>query len=331
MRKRFFLFKWMLVSTFIIVAQVSRGGEKDILYADPTIYLEGENCYLIGTRNREPLGFTILQSKNLKKWQTPVRNEACMILSKGAGSYGTDNFWAPQIIKENNMYYLAYAANEQIAIAKSTSLLGPYVQDKIEPVDGSEKNIDPYIFKDDDGKFYLYHVRFNYGNYIWVAELDLKKGKIYAGTLTQCFGETDAWETTSNYKSNPIMEGPTVFKKDGLYYMLYSANHFRNIDYAVGYATAPTPYGPWTKAKGNPIIHRSKVNDNGSGHGDLFQDKKNQYYYVYHVHYSDREVLPRRTRIVPLVFTKDPNTGVYKIEIKKKIIIPHINNQIGNK
>jgi len=113
--------------------------------------------------------------------------------------------------------------------------------------------------------------------------------------------------------------------------MLYSANHFRNIDYAVGYAMAPTPYGPWAKAKENPIIHRSKVKENGSGHGDLFLDKKNQYYYVYHVHNSDREVLPRRTRIVPLVFTKDPNTGIYKIEVKKKVIIPMINNEIGNK
>ena len=34
---------------------------------------------------------------------------------------------------------------------------------KANPVDISEKNIDPFLFRDDDGKYYLYHVRFNRG------------------------------------------------------------------------------------------------------------------------------------------------------------------------
>ena len=65
------------------------------------------------------------------------------------------------------------------------------------------------------------------------------------------------------------MEGPTVVKLDDLYYLFYSANHFKNIDYAVGYATSTSPYGPWKKHANNPIIHRSIVHENGSGHGDI--------------------------------------------------------------
>ena len=87
---------------------------------------------------------------------------------------------------------------------------------------------------------------------------------------------------TSNYKAVPIMEGPTLIKEDGVYYLFYSANHYRNIDYAVGYATAPTPYGPWTKSANNPIIHRNSVGDIGTGHGDLFWDLKQKPYYIYH-------------------------------------------------
>ena len=53
----------------------------------------------------------------------------------------------------------------------------------------------------------------------------------------------------------------------GKYYLFYSANHFMSRDYAVGYAVADSPLGPWHKPANNPIIHRSTVGENGSGHG----------------------------------------------------------------
>ena len=85
------------------------------------------------------------------------------------------------------------------------------------------------------------------GNYLWVAEFDIKKGSIKPETLKQCMDCTEPWEKTPNYKSAPVMEGPTVMKWDGVYYLFYSANHFMNIDYSVGYATASSPFGPWKK------------------------------------------------------------------------------------
>ena len=127
---------------------------------------------------------------------------------------------------------------------------------------------------------------------------------------------------TPNYKSVPIMEGPTVVKWDGLYYMFYSCNHFRNIDYSVGYATASSPYGPWTKHPNNPIIHKSIVGENGSGHGDLFKGYDGRYYYVYHVHNSGTNVVPRKTRIVPLIVTKGED-GIYSVTADKdNVIVP---------
>lgn len=201
--------------------------------------------------------------------------------------------------------------------------MGPYAQAKIEPIDGSEKNIDSYVFKDDDGKHYLYHVRFKRGNYLWVAEFDLEKGKIKPYTLTKCFDQTHDWEATPNFKSVPILEGPTVLKMKGTYYLIYSANHFMNIDYAVGYATSDSPYGPWKKYHKNPILHRSLIGENGTGHGDVFKGKEGQLYYVFHVHYSDTMISPRRTRIVPLRLKWDKELNIYGISIDhNELIIP---------
>lgn len=294
---------------------------KEIFFADPTVFVQDGTYYLTGTRNIEPLGFQLLKSDNMRVWKEAGADTLGLILRKDHSTFGDKGFWAPQILKHDGKYLLTYTASEQTVLAESGSLEGPYTQDIVAPIDGSEKNIDSFLFKDDDGKYYLYHVRFNKGNYIWAAEFDIEKGKIRPETLKKCFDCTEPWEWTSNYKSMPIMEGPTVIKKNGVYYLFYSANHFRNIDYAVGYATAPTPYGPWTKNQNSPIIHRSIVGENGSGHGDLFQDKNGRYWYVYHVHHSNTEVQPRRTRLVPLTFTLDEKTGIYDIKAEAGSII----------
>jgi xylan 1,4-beta-xylosidase len=300
--------------------------KREIFFADVTIYVESGKYYLTGSKGgRGPEGFAILESTDLHNWVIPARSKDSlgMILTKGYHTFGTTGFWAPQIFKTNSGYYLTYTANEQTVLAQSTSLLGPYTQKKITPVDSSAKNIDSYIFRDDDGKYFLYHVRFDNGNYLWVGELDLEKGTVKPGTLKKCFSQTEPWEATPNYKSGPIMEGPSVIKLKNKYYLFYSANHFRNIDYAVGYAVSDSPYGSWIKQKNSPIIHRSIVGENGSGHGDFFTGLDGEMYYVYHIHFSDNEVGPRRTRIVPLVKKWDAEKRLYEFSVKgDKVIVP---------
>ncbi|TWV12691.1 family 43 glycosylhydrolase [Bacteroidaceae bacterium HV4-6-C5C] len=292
---------------------------KEITYADPTIFVEEGKYYLTGTRGREPFGFALLESTDLKHWSVANGDTLQLILRKGDHVFGERGFWAPQYFKDEDTYYFTYTANEHTAIASSKSVFGPFLQEEIKPIDGSAKNIDPFLFKDDDGKYYLYHVRFNKGNYLWVAEFDMVKRSIKPETLKQCLDCTEPWEKTPNYKSAPIMEGPTVKKWDGVYYLFYSANHFMNIDYSVGYATSTSPFGPWKKNTNNPIIHRSLVGENGSGHGDVFKGLDGRYYYVYHVHSSDSTVQPRKTRIVPLIMKKE--NGIYHITIDRKHII----------
>lgn len=310
---------FMLVMVDCEASESVQQQKHDILYADPTIVLDNGKYYMTGTGSQTPPGFTVLVSDDLQKWTTGTSDYYRFILHKGE-SYGETGFWAPQWLKEGDTYYFAYTANEQTALARGTSITGPFMQNELEPIDGSEKNIDPFLFKDDDGKYYLYHVRFNQGNYIWVAEFDMQTGAIKRETLKQCLDCTEAWERTDNYASDPIMEGPTVIKLDGKYYLFYSANHYMNIDYAVGYATADSPFGPWKKYEGNPIIHRSIVGENGSGHGDVFLGKDGGYYYVYHVHKSETKVSPRSTRIIPLHLTKS-NDGLYDISVKGDEVI----------
>jgi beta-xylosidase len=273
-----------------------------IAVADPTIFLDKGIYYLYGTSSDE--GFLVYQSTDLKKWSGPVgKNSGGFALSKGE-SFGTKGFWAPQVFKQGAKYFMAYTANERIAIAESDSPLGPFRQKELKPLPADGLQIDPFVFKDTDGKFYLYHVRLSKGNRIFVAELKADFSAVMEETLKECITATQPWENTQAVNWS-VTEGPTVIKKGSLYYLFYSANDFRNIDYAVGYAISFSPYGPWKKVTQNPILSRNNIGFNGTGHGDFFTDKAGKIKYVFHTHRSTKKVSPRLTAIVDVKIVKN--------------------------
>lgn len=256
--------------------------------------------YLYGTGSRD--GFWVYQSADLKNWSGPVGKRDGHALLKG-DSYGSKGFWAPQIFKQNGKYYMAYTADEHIAIAESDSPLGPFIQKVIKPISGPGKQIDPYIFKDTDGSLYLYHVRLQNGNRIFVAHLKSDLSDIDENSAKECISAEVPWENTQKVKW-PVAEGPTVMKHNDRYYLFYSANDFRNIDYAVGYATAKSPMGPWQKYEKNPVLNRALIGQNGTGHGDFFTGNSGQLYYVFHTHHTNNNVGSRKTAIIKAAFTK---------------------------
>ncbi|RYE27178.1 MAG: beta-xylosidase, partial [Sphingobacteriaceae bacterium] len=264
------------------VKKTSKPASDTIYLADPTIFLDQGIYYLYGTGSNQ--GFKVYQSADLKKWTGPTGKKNGFALTKG-DAYGNGGFWAPQVFKNGNTYYMLYTADEHLAIAASDSPLGPFKQKEIKALSGAGKQIDPFIFRDQDGKIYLYHVRLTAGNRIFVARMKEDFSDIIPETAKECITATQSWENTAN-SGWPVTEGPTVLKKGKLYYLFYSANDFRDPDYAVGYATANSPFGPWKKSDQNPIISKNLLKINGTGHGDFFTDKKGNLQYVFHTHNS---------------------------------------------
>ncbi len=270
-----------------------------ILLADPTLFEEDGTYYLYGTKGDNSIagaGFLVYTSTDLQHWSGPVGNADGYAFKKGAG-FGTKAFWAPQIFKHQDTYYMAYTADEQIAIATATSPLGPF-KNEGKALEAPVKQIDPFVFFD-NGKAYLYHVRLQEGNRIFVAELTPDLKQIKEETLQECLHAETGWENTWDSDWS-VSEGPTVFKHNNLYYLIYSANDFRNPDYAVGYATSASPLGPWTKFEGNPIISTALTAKPGIGHGDLVVLPDATLGYVLHTHNSADKVGPRKTGFVKL-------------------------------
>ncbi|HJA54874.1 MAG TPA: glycoside hydrolase family 43 protein [Candidatus Bacteroides intestinigallinarum] len=271
--------------------------ENRLPIADPYVLFYEDKYYAYGTRTN---GFEVYISDDLEHWRRGDR----LALSP-QDSWGTKWYWAPEVyyIESEKKFYMFYTVDEHICVATSDSPEGPFVQDEKKPV-REEKGIDASLFVDDDGKAYLYFVRFTGGNVIWGVEMNSDLKSVKEETLRECIKADASWEL----QQAKVAEGPSLLKRNGVYYLIYSANHFRSQDYAVGYATATSPLGPWKKYDGNPILCRDKdvaARLVGTGHGAPFLCRDGSYKYIYHAHSSVNRVEPRTSYLNDLIFGDD--------------------------
>lgn len=290
---------------------LAEGGEADALpqknvnvdnyhlpIADPYVLSYQGKYYAYGTGTFEiDKGFSVFCSDDLKYWKNEGRALAAV------NSYGTWGFWAPEVyyVESQKKFYMFYSSAEHICVATSNSPTGPFLQDAKQPI-WDEKSIDSSLFIDDDGTPYLYFVRFTNGNVVWVAEMEPDLKSIKKETLKECIVAEQPWELIMN----KIAEGPSILKRDGVYYLIYSANHYQSRKYGVGYATSSSPVGPWKKYSGNPIVQGDDAAGLvGTGHGAPFICREGGYKYIFHAHWNGDEIHPRVSYIKDLIFTKE--------------------------
>jgi beta-xylosidase len=264
----------------------------DVLIADPFIYREGDTYYLYGTAADD--GLYVWTSKDLVNWQRPG-----YAWKRDQNTWGRRYFWAPEVFKHNGKYYLHYTAQSakrerRIVLAESDSPLGPF-KDLYAPWwDPQNSVIDSHVFKDDDGKLYLYAVYTPdslRGTFqIRVHTLDDKLRPSKESTL--CITPKHEWE------GGMVNEGPFIVKHKGYYLLTYSFNGFQDPNYSVGIAWAKSPTGPWNKTAPGPILTRN-WGVSGPGHHCFIDSPDHKEMFIaYHTHqYIDEPGAPRQLAI----------------------------------
>ena len=309
--KQFILF---LVSV-ILIPQIARseGEVSQIPLADPYILLENGKYYAYGTHDAN--GIRCYSSDDLIYWK-----DEGLALNK-ANTTEKQWFWAPEVYHKNGHYIMYFSANEHLFAAVADSPKGPFKQVgsyQMEKLIGSEKCIDSHVFFDDDGKAYVFFVRFTDGNCIWQAELEDDYITPKEGTMRKCIAVSQDWEN----KLGRVNEGPNVIKNGKRYFLTYSGNDFHSQDYGVGFAaTTNIATGTWGKYAGNPILCR--IEDLvGTGHHSLFYDKNGVLRIVFHAHESKENV---GNRLMYIGTVKVTSTRIYMT--KDPIIRPKIFTQ----
>lgn len=138
---------------------------------------------------------------------------------------------------------------------------------------------DPALFRDDDGRWYLY-----WGSSdtypIYGIELDPRKHWAYVGTPAPLIAADPArhgWERFGrdhrDSNAKPWVEGAWMTKHGGRYYLQYAAPGTRYNVYANGVYVSDHPLGPFHYAPYNPISYKPGGFTTGSGHGSTFQDR----------------------------------------------------------
>ncbi|MCK5863434.1 MAG: glycoside hydrolase family 43 protein, partial [Candidatus Hydrogenedentes bacterium] len=282
--------------------------------ADPVIYYEAGTYYLYGTWDVDSLtGIAVHTSRDLVHWQWQG-----FAFRKTETTHGQRNFWGAEVIKHGEEYLLYYCAspnredtlplNMAIYVAKGKSPLGPFKEWKapLYAANESDEAIDQNFFLDEDGTPWLYFVRVTrMHNEIWVAKLSQDLGA-FEGEPTLCIrSEAGAWDSRP-WEGHRVAEGPLVFKRNGVYCLEYTGNHFLDPDYAIGFATADTPRGPWKRYDGNPVLSRSdKVF--GPGNACIVPSPDGtEEFIVYHIHQSPRTPQPRYLAIDRIRIKAEP-------------------------
>ena len=277
-----------LAAAMTATAVAAPATDQRVPFADPFILLDGDVYYAYGTSS--PNGIAVATSRDLKHWKKDAgRADGHLALHKN-DSYGERHFWAPEVYRVNGKYIMYYSAEEHTCAATADHPCGPFRQLEQKPLMSDMKTIDNSLFFDKDGRPWMAFVNIVGGNRIWVAQMEADCLHVKPGTRREILRASEPWELKD--PKCHVVEGPFVIYEKGVYILTYSANSYENPDYAVGYATAKSPEGPWTKAKANPILRRR--GGVGTGHHSLFRDKSGRWRIVYHVHDHKGKIHPRR-------------------------------------
>jgi beta-xylosidase len=243
-------------------------------------------------------------------------------------SWGKGSFWAPEVIYYHGKFYLVFSCKGpegsglRISLAVAASPEGPFEDLHMPLFDYNYSCIDGHIFVDDDGQPYLYYEMvgsvgefWKQKGYLWGVIFGVKLTPDLShmvGEPVPCIYPGQEWEHPESMHARST-EGMTVFNHGNLYYMTYSANHYADPDYGVGYATAPSPLGMWTKSKDNPVLNKNlETGVSGPGHNSITRSPDGkEWFIVYHSHADPDHPSGRRVlNIDRIVFEKDGSMKV---------------------
>ncbi|MBR6047411.1 MAG: glycoside hydrolase family 43 protein [Bacteroidaceae bacterium] len=213
--------------------------------------------------------------------------------------------WAPAVIEANDKFYVFFGGNDVhegeiggIGVAVADRPEGPYKDALGKPlineiVNGAQP-IDQFVFRDDDGQYYMYYGGWRHCN---MCKLSPDLLSIVPWEDGQKFHEVTP--------SEEYVEGPFMLKRKGKYYFMWSEGGWTGPNYCVAYAVSDSPFGPFER-KG-VILKRDENVARGAGHHSVIQvPGKDEYYIIYHRRpLTETDGNSRETCIDKLIFNSD--------------------------
>ena len=266
----------------------------DADFPDPAVIKAPDGYYYAYATQTERdgkwLNLQIARSRDLVRWD----HLGDALPSKPSWASKTQDFWAPDVIRDGSRYIMYYSAKPDtaderhglcLAVATSDRPEGPFT-DMGKPLQCAEGfvNIDPMAFDDPaTGKRLLY-----WGSGfkpIKVQEIGPDRMSFAAGSKPKDI----VWPDPVKDAFPVLVEGAWVVLHDGYYYLFYSGDNCcgAKANYAVMVARSRSATGPFEtleKARGPPesIILGQFGRWTAPGHNSVIKDDRGQDWILYH-------------------------------------------------
>jgi GH43 family beta-xylosidase len=238
--------------------------------------------------------FGILRSRDLVTWEKI--GGAMRPLAPSPPFY-----WAPEVNYDNGKFYLYYSAGPEtvmeVRVAVSDRPDGGFV-DSGHRLTQEDFAIDAHVFIDEDGSKYLFyatdfldHTHIGTGTVVdrmidWVTLAGEPR------PVTRAKYDWQVYDPNRKEKGGVrwhTVEGPTVLKRKGIYYEMFSGGNWQNTTYGVSFAISERIDNPdeWRQFSDGesalPILRTDPDVIVGPGHNSVVRGPNNrELYCVYH-------------------------------------------------
>ena len=272
---------FLLLSSNQALPQAPRSGNPLFAgwYADPEAHIFQNEYWIYPTYSApygEQLFMDAFSSKDLVIWKKHPR-----VLDVRNVGWARRALWAPSVVHKGGWYYLFFGANDiqndqemgGIGVARSRRPGGPFKdylrRPLIDKFHNGAQPIDPFVFKDRDGSYYI-----TYGGWRHCNIAKLKDD--FTGFRPFADGAEFKEITPEGY-----VEGSFMIVKDDQYYFMWSEGSWTGPDYAVAYAVATSPFGPFSRI--GKVLQQDPSIATGAGHHSVLHvPGSDKWYIVYH-------------------------------------------------
>lgn len=263
--------------------------------ADPVVGQYGGKYYLFPSKSK---GYW--SSDDMQHWQyIPCKTLPIDLYAPTVMNYKGEFYWMTSDINE---IYKTTHPEDPSAWELVTDHLTPY------PSAPKSTCHDPYLFKDDDERVYLYWGCSDRDD-IMGLELDPENAFTAIGepvSLIKHMEKVYGWEQPGdkNEIEKPgYNEGPCLFKYEGSYYLQYAGPGTEFDTYGEGLYIGKSPLGPYEHCDYSPICLKPGGWMTGAGHGETFKDKHGNWWHVASTVIAQRMPFERRIGFFPMVMT----------------------------
>ncbi len=259
-------------------------------YSDPDVIRVGDTFYMTASSFNYTPGLPILTSKDLVNWELVnyaldnIKEERYDIPRHSEG------VWAPAIRFHDGMFYIYYGMpDEGYYVVRTKDPFGKW-DDPVCVLPGKGL-IDPCPIWDDDGKAYIVHgyakSRIGFNSILGIFEM--------SPDGLEAISE-DHFIFDGNDKEHPAVtiEGPKIYKRDGLYYIWAPAGGVRP-GYQVVLKSSDI-FGPYEI---RTVMDQGDTLINGPHQGGLVDTEDGKEYFL---HFQDRGLYGRICHLQPVTW-----------------------------